>query len=378
MRTLYKLSTTGKLLKWSAHASGPTVIQSHGEVGGKITHQPYVAKPKNVGKKTETTAEAQAEKEVEQLYTKKLKEGYVDSMEKAKAGKTDSIIKGGIKCMLAHKFDEQKHKMSYPAFVQPKLDGIRCLAHVTSTGVTLWSRTQKQFVTLAHIETAIYNLTRYYFRQGGEDFYFDGELYNHKYKDNFSEIASLASKKTLNKDDETKVLNLEYHIYDIYLPDEPTYDFSQRVSILEQYNFNAHPYLKLVFTHIVSNEHQVIDWQRKFIEKGFEGAMVRGFYSPYECKRSYNLQKVKTFQDEEFKIVTFELSKDEKSVIAVCALKNGETFKATMRGNKEENVKKFYDQRARLKGKKLTVKFQSYTEYNVPRFPVGVAVRDYE
>ena len=366
------------MLTWRAHAKGATVTQSHGEVGGKITSQCYDAKPKNIGKKTETTASEQAALEVKALYTKKLKEGYVDSIGDAQAGKQDSIIKGGLKCMLAHKFDEQKHKMSYPAFVQPKLDGIRCLAHVTSTGVTLWSRTQKQFVTLAHIETALYNLTRYYFRNGGEEFFFDGELYNHKYKDNFSEIASLASKKTLTSADETKVLNLEYHIYDMYLPDEPTFDFSQRVSILEQYNFNGHPYLKMVFTHIVSNEHQVIEWQRKFIEKGFEGAMVRGFYSPYELKRSYGLQKVKTFHDDEFKIFDFELSKDEKSVIAVCTMRNGEKFRATMRGNKEENVKKYYEKKGKLVGKLLTVKYQALTEYGVPRLPVGVAVRDYE
>ena len=53
--------------------------------------------------------------------------------------------------MLAHKFDEDRVDWSKPVYVQPKLDGVRCL--FTQDGA--FSRTGKQFKNLAHIELAL-------------------------------------------------------------------------------------------------------------------------------------------------------------------------------------------------------------------------------
>jgi hypothetical protein len=53
--------------------------------------------------------------------------------------------------MLAHRFDEQGHKIVYPAFAQPKFDGHRCIAVVKDGKATLWSRTRKPITGLPHI-----------------------------------------------------------------------------------------------------------------------------------------------------------------------------------------------------------------------------------
>ena len=51
-----------------------------------------------------------------------------------------------IKAMLAHKYNPDK--ADYPAYIQPKLDGVRCL--FTAKGA--FSRTGKQFMNVYHIE----------------------------------------------------------------------------------------------------------------------------------------------------------------------------------------------------------------------------------
>ena len=50
--------------------------------------------------------------------------------------------------MLAHKVNDKKIDFTEPVFIQPKLDGVRCI--FTKDGA--YSRTGKQFHNLRHIE----------------------------------------------------------------------------------------------------------------------------------------------------------------------------------------------------------------------------------
>ena len=72
-----------------------------------------------------------------------------------------------LKPMLAHKFDNSRVDWSLPVYIQPKLDGVRCL--FTKDGA--YSRTGKQFKNLAHIELALIS----FFKQN-PDVVLDGEL----------------------------------------------------------------------------------------------------------------------------------------------------------------------------------------------------------
>ena len=59
-----------------------------------------------------------------------------------------------------------------------------------------------------------------------------------------------------------------------------------------------------VESFIIESPDQVMDYREQFVKEGYEGAMVRGLTSPYKINgRSYDLLKVKTFQDDEFKII---------------------------------------------------------------------------
>jgi DNA ligase-1 len=50
-----------------------------------------------------------------------------------------------MKPMLAHKFDDSRVDWSKPVYIQPKLDGVRCL--FTKDGA--YSRTGKKFMNVA-------------------------------------------------------------------------------------------------------------------------------------------------------------------------------------------------------------------------------------
>ena len=72
-----------------------------------------------------------------------------------------------IKPMLAHKYNEDK--ADYPAFIQPKLDGVRCL--FTAKGA--FSRANNKFMNVDHIEKAL----KPFFAKN-HTAVLDGELYN--------------------------------------------------------------------------------------------------------------------------------------------------------------------------------------------------------
>ena len=61
----------------------------------------------------------------------------------------------------------------------------------------------------------------------------------------------------------------------------------------------------------------------------------------------------------------------------VLELNDDKKFNARMMGTLEER-KTIFTNKQRYIGKMLTVRYQQLTEDGVPRFPVGVAVRDYE
>ena len=88
-----------------------------------------------------------------------------------------------IKAMLAHKYNEDK--ADYPAFIQPKLDGVRCL--FTAKGA--FSRAGNRFMNVDHIEQ---DLKSYF--NSNPNAVLDGELYNHALKDDFEKIISLVKK----------------------------------------------------------------------------------------------------------------------------------------------------------------------------------------
>ena len=111
-----------------------------------------------------------------------------------------------IKPMLAYKVGKKDVDWSGKIFIQPKLDGVRCIF----TKDSAFSRTGKKFKNVAHLE---YDLTDF-FRKNPNTM-LDGELYNHALKDDFEKIILLVRKTKPTEDDRRDAQHLvQYHVYD--------------------------------------------------------------------------------------------------------------------------------------------------------------------
>lgn len=364
---LYKKTSTGKIQTWEIWVEGSTMYSESGQLDGKkIKSEDTIKEGKNIGKANETTPEQQAVAEAESRWIGKTKKGYTTTQGNAAAGKVEDIIEGGINPMLAKSYAEQADKIEFPCAVQPKLDGIRCVV----TGSSLWTRTRKPITSVPHIGHALRQL-----KIKASDI-LDGELYNHDFKDDFEKITTIVGQK---KDVDPNHELCQYHIYD--MPCEGT--FNQRRFKLHKL-FSKLPKgspLKLVETIEVADEVELLAAYELFKSQGYEGAMVRNLNSPYEYKRSNHLQKMKEFQDAEFEIIGVEEGRGKLQGHAgafICKKTDGTQFKAKMSGEITK-LKDYWLNQKQYVGKMLTVKFQGFTGKNeVPRFPVGLRIRDYE
>lgn len=379
---LFKKTNTGAIQTWDIFVQNKEVDQGKGvflslsEIvtvyGQKNTPSPQITKDviaqgKNPGKKNATTAFEQAVKEATSKWTKQLKKGYVESEDDAQAKLVDSIIEGGIFPMLAHSFSKHPSKIKWPCFIQPKFDGIRCIAIVANGKATLWSRTRKPITSMPHIVAELEaNFT---------DIILDGELYQHLYKNNFEEIVSQVRQEVPQPGHEI----VQYHVYDIVSDSIYADRQSELQSAMATVDFNI---IVPVQTGMVQDEEQVTEMFAQITLEGYEGVMLRNGEGLYEQnKRSKDLQKVKEFNSEEFTIVNIEEGRGKLAGHVgafVCEDEAGNQFKAKMSGSLE--MLRIYFQTPSLwEGKQLTVKFQGLTSTNaVPRFPIGIAIRDYE
>lgn len=364
--TLYKKDSTGKIRIWAMEIDGARYRTASGIPGGKTVVSDYTtAVAKNVGRANETTAEQQAELEVEAEYTKKLKTGYHRS-------KDDVDNQGYIKPMLAEKWDDRIIVGHQRIFVQPKFDGFRCIA--TKDG--LFSRKGEKFLAAPHIEAALAPMFAEL-----PNMILDGELYNHELKDDFNKIASLVRKQnpTPAQLDETAKM-VQFYVYDIVDMNNNN-KFSDRLKGLAERVFGVFfqnsTVIRPVETYEVTTKEGMDELYGRFIEQGYEGQMVR-LDGVYQNKRSKFLMKRKEFQDNEYEIVAIEEGLGNRSNMAgrvTLKLPDGRTFGAGIKGGLAYN-KQLWADKENLVGKKGTVEFFALTPDGIPRFPVFKAVRE--
>ena len=93
--------------------------------------------------------------------------------------------------------------------------------------------------------------------------------------------------------------------------------------------------------------------------------------------------KVKKFSDGEFKIIgaNEDIGKHAGQCTFVCEVRPGVTFKCKPKGTAVRRAQYWIDFKAGLlTNKMLTVRYFGWTTSDPPepRFPVGIAIRDYE
>lgn len=364
--TLYKKTSAGIIEQWSIWTEDNKIVTEHGQIDGKlIRSEDVVVQGKNLGKKNETSPTQQAELEARAKHAKKIeRNGYVADIERARIGETDQ--EGGIAPMLAVPHEDHAKKLVYPAMLQRKYNGVRCIAVYENGATTLWSRKREQMLCVPHIADAVTKL----FEKRNERIVLDGEVYKHGWS--LQKIASFARQKKTPKPGYEE---LEYHVYD-----NPSHDGTneQRHEGLHNLLRMQGPPIVLVTSHDVNSEAEAWALHDRWVQDGYEGAIGRNLAGLYEPgRRSPNLHKFKRFDEREFEIIGHKLGRGKFADIPVliCKTDEGGEFDCNLPGTLEERAA---IGPATLVGKKLTVKHFGWTDAKLPSFPVGVAVRDYE
>ena len=206
------------------------------------------------------------------------------------------------KPMLAYPVSDKPINYNNDIFMQPKLDGVRCLIQYDNSKVTAYSRTGKEWKNIDHI---LFNLKPWF--KLNPNVILDGELYNHDLKDDFEKIISLVRKQKPDDIDALESADLvQFHCYDII---DETKTFEQRSKFITQAVPHNHC-VKHVYTTIVTEDQANIQHQCN-LDEGYEGSILRT-NDTYKCGRSWSLRKFKDFSDAEATIVGFVEGKGKR------------------------------------------------------------------
>jgi DNA ligase-1 len=355
LQTLYGRSKTDALKVWDIKTVGNVITVSHGMSGGKITEKSItILKGKNYGKKNATSPAEQARKEAQSKWDNKVKSGYSTDVES---------IPRPSKPMLAHDYLKNGHRIKYPAYVQPKLDGVRCLVSLdkVTNKIKFMSRGGNYFPPQEHLVTQLEP-----FFKDFPDHILDGELYIH---DMFlQDIVSLVKKPKAGSEE------LEFVVFDLALEGIEWRSRGSVVTALGSIYATSHVWFLEGFN--VGTEEEMKEYHDTFVGIDYEGAIVRNYTGLYEFDyRSADLQKYKCFKDAEFTII--EITEDLNGCgVLTCNSLRG-TFEASLKASFEER-KRLLDKRDDFIGKLATIKFFAYTRDGIPQFPVALSIRDYE
>ena len=285
------------------------------------------------------------------------------------------------KPMLAYPANAKPIDYSKPTFIQPKLDGVRCVVQANpldydyySLRIVAYSRTGKEWKNIDHILEQLKPFFQKY-----PHVILDGELYNHDLRDNFEKIISLVRKTKPTDEDRLEASELtQFHCYDIIDEKLP---FDQRNEFINQSLMLMGDSIYIVDTSMVFREDDAKVYHARNLNKGYEGSIVRT-NDTYQCKRSHNLRKFKDFSDAEATIIGFVEGKGKRvGTLGKFIMRDSEGVEFGCPPGKGYN---YHDLKYILRniddyiGKKATFTYFERTRAKSYRHPHYKALRNYE
>ena len=187
---------------------------------------------------------------------------------------------------LAQKFDMKRVKEDN-VYVEPKLDGIRCLAVVESGEAKIFTRAGK-------LITNFDNTLGRELAQLGDGCY-DGEIMSNDFTDLMRQVY-----RKQNVDVSDVYLGLfDYIPLQEWKSKQGNLSCKERFTILsERLNIRDLDYLRLVTRALCEADYNLIkEYHDKFVEVGYEGAMIKDTTAPYCFGRDWSVMKFKAFFD---------------------------------------------------------------------------------
>ena len=290
------------------------------------------------------------------------------------------------KPMLAYPVSDKPINYDDKVFMQPKLDGVRCViqyenrplknvddlsGQLTENVVVAYSRTGKEWKNIDHV---LFNLKPWFALN--PNVILDGELYNHGLKDDFEKIISLVRKTKPTDIDMLESADLvQFHCYDII---DETKTFEERNDFIKQTVPRNHC-VKHVETQLVTSERSSKNVHDANLIVGYEGSILRT-NDVYKCGRSWNLRKFKDFHDAEATLIAWVEGKGKRKgtvgkFMAVDA--DGNEFGMPVM-DKFDYLQKNFRKMRNWVGKTATFTYFERTKANSYRHPLFKCIRDYE
>jgi len=301
-------------------------------------------------------------------------------------------------CQLAKDSKNFPKKMKGVKRLEYKFDGVRALAVVTPTSVSLLSREGHPFDNFSEIVDAIMDKCRSCCdamdpdNKFGRKFVLDGEIVG----ENFQKLMRQTRRK---KDVQTN--GMIYHIFDII----PFDDFEAGFSKIPQSDRTE--YLEKARDHIADvdclqiseginvnlnttdGNVQMKEFYDNAVEMGLEGIMIKDVNAPYECKKGTHWMKLKPAITVDLEIVGFEEGTEEgknqgRLGAFICeGVDDGRTIRVNVGGGISDDARdEYWKDRDNLLGRVVEIKADAVTQnqdgtYSL-RFPRFVRFRGFE
>ena len=222
----------------------------------------------------------------------------------------NKVKKGAVpvfECMLAHDGANHEKKINGVRLLEPKLDGVRCITIVDyeSRTVIQYTRNGKVLENFSHIsDSLLANIDDI-----GRSYVLDGEVVSHSFQDLMKQV---------HRKEDVQAQDARLMLFDIL----PLSEFKKGKSIMGQKrrsnllktlkpifdkcgNIDVIPQIEVDLDSYVG-ELQFKEFNKKAIDDGFEGIMIKVPDAPYECKRSTSWLKIKPFIEVSLTVIGLE------------------------------------------------------------------------
>tara|TARA_B100001287_G_scaffold38595_1_gene27844 strand:+ start:1286 stop:2620 length:1335 start_codon:yes stop_codon:yes gene_type:complete len=310
----------------------------------------------------------------------------------AKKNKFGKYMVPVFTCQLAHDSANHEKKLVGEKMLEVKLDGVRVVTIVYPDGkVDMFSRNGKEFTNFGHIQEELSAVVKN--SPPPYPVVLDGEVMSENFQDLMKQVHR---KESVNAKD--AVLNL----FD-FLPLEDfkkgIWDKSQTVRTqmlkawYEQHktNLNVVTVLDHEIVNLDTPEGQTTytDVNKRAVQGGYEGIMIKDVNAPYECKRSHAWLKLKPFIEVSLEVKDVEegtgRNKGKLGALVCEGVDDGRSIKVNVgSGLSDGDRDTFWLHRSRLPGNIVEVRADAITKnqdsdetYSL-RFPRFMRFRGFE
>lgn len=265
---------------------------------------------------------------------------------------------------LAQKF-EQKRIKGKRICIEPKLDGIRCIAIVRSGQVNMFARSGKPITNFE--ETVGKELSTL------PDGVYDGELMG----EDFTSLMRQAYRKENLKTDTTYFSIFDYLTLKEWDIQEGFVSCNDRyIALLHYVMPERYQFLKVV-ERLSEPDQDIQAAHDRYVLEGYEGVMVKNLDASYTFGRSHDVMKYKTFHDVDLRIkgLLEGTGKHSGKLGSVVVVYNGVEVQVGS-GLTDELREEVWNSPDDFIGRMIEIRYQEVTPDGSLRFPTFVCFRN--